>query len=67
MSKPSHKAYVVIDPKEGSERKARWLEVGAVWPHKHGEGFDLTIPEGLAVSGRIVCVVPKAEGEQRTD
>lgn len=64
MSKPSHKAYLVIDPKEGSERKARWLEVGAVWPHKNGEGFDLTIPEGLAVSGRIVCVVPKFEEEK---
>lgn len=64
MSKPSHKAYLVIDPKEGSERKARWLEVGAVWPHKNGEGFDLTIPNGLAVSGRIVCVVPKLEEEK---
>ena len=35
-SKPTHTAYVVIDPKEGSDRKAQWIEVGAVWPHKNG-------------------------------
>ena len=46
MSKPTHTAYVVINPREGSERKASWHEVGAVWPHKSGTGFDLVIPEG---------------------
>jgi len=52
---PTHTAYIVVDPKEGSDRKATWLEVGAVWPHKSGNGFDLVIPEGLSLSGRIVC------------
>ena len=37
-STPTHIAYVVIDPKEGSERKASWIEVGAIWPHKSGKG-----------------------------
>ncbi len=41
--------------------KPHWLEVGAVWPHKNGTGFDLVIPKGLAVSGRIICVEPKAK------
>jgi hypothetical protein len=61
MSKqqPSHNAYVVTDPKEGSEKKAFWHRVGTVWPHKNGNGFDLVIPEGLSVSGRIVCTEPK--------
>jgi hypothetical protein len=61
MTKPTHTAYIVIDPKEGSEKKAKWVEVGAVWPHKKGEGFDVVIPPGLSVSGRIVCMPPKAD------
>ncbi len=57
--KPTHTAYIVTEPKEGSERKPQWHPVGAVWPHKNGEGFDLIIPPGLSVSGRIVCTKPK--------
>lgn len=62
MSNPSHAAYIVIPPKEGSEKKPYWLKVGSVFPHKNGKGFDLVIPEGLSVTGRIVCTEPK-EGE----
>jgi hypothetical protein len=60
-NKPTHTAYVVTDPKEGSERKAQRHPVGAVWPHKNGIGFDLAIPAGISVSGRIVCVERKDE------
>jgi hypothetical protein len=59
--KPSHHAYIVPPTKEGSEKKAKWIEVGAVWPHKNGEGFDLVIPQGLSLSGRIVCMPAKAD------
>jgi hypothetical protein len=52
---PTHTAYVVSDAKEGSEKKAQWFEIGAVWPHSDGSGFDLVIPPGVTVSGRIVC------------
>ena len=55
MSKPSYIAYVVSEAKEGSDKKAIWREVGAVWPHKNGNGFDLVITDQLSVSGRIVC------------
>lgn len=58
--KPTHRAYLVQEPKTQGG-KARWLEIGTVWPHKQGSGFDLVIPAGLAVSGRIVCVEPKAD------
>jgi len=58
-NKPTHKAYVVTKPKEGSDGKAIWHEVGAVWPHKNGNGFDVVITEGISVTGRIVCTVPK--------
>jgi hypothetical protein len=59
-NKPTHTAYVVIEPKEGSDRKGVWHEVGAVWPHRNGgEGFDLIIPTGISVTGRIVCTKRK--------
>jgi len=64
-TKPTHRAYLVEDP--GSGKKPRWTEVGAVWPHiKGGGGFDVVLPPGLAVSGRIVCtpVLDKDEAPQ---
>lgn len=63
-SKPSHTAYVVTEPKEGSGRKAQWYPVGAIWPHQTGAGFDLVIPPGVTLSGRIVCTKRKEKDEQ---
>jgi hypothetical protein len=57
MSKPTHIAYVVADPKEGTDRKAKWREIGAVWPHKSGTGFDLVIYDQLSVSVKHVGAV----------
>jgi hypothetical protein len=57
-SKPTHRAFVVSTPKkEGG--KGIWREIGAVWPHKNGKGFDVVIYEGISVHGRIVCTEPK--------
>jgi len=36
MNKPTHTAYVVINPEQGSDRKAQWHEIGAIWPHNTG-------------------------------
>ena len=58
-NKPSHTAYIVTDPKDGGDTKAQWHEIGAVWPHKNGKGFDVVIPPGITVSGRIVCTARK--------
>jgi hypothetical protein len=58
-NKPTHTAYVVVEPKDGSDRKAQWHEVGAIWSHKNGLGFDLVIPTGVSVAGRIVCTERK--------
>jgi hypothetical protein len=63
MSKPSHTAYVVIDPKEGSEKKAIWRRVGSVWPHKKGNGFDVVIDPQISVCGRITCTEPKEKAD----
>ena len=58
-SKPSHRAYVVSKAKEGSDQKGFWHEVGVVFAHSKGTGFDLVVYEGISVSGRIVCTEPK--------
>ena len=50
-----HTAYVVSEPKEGSDKKPVWREIGAIWPHKNGAGFDLALIDQISVSGRIVC------------
>lgn len=63
-TKPSHRAYVVTQPKEGTDQKGFWREIGVVWPHKSGKGFDIVIHEGISVSGRIVCTEPKKNDEQ---
>jgi hypothetical protein len=68
-NKPTHIAYVVIQSDQDSNQKPFWHEVGAVWPHKNGSGFDLMIPAGISVTGRIVCVERKdkpAKGDQPT-
>ena len=51
---PTHSAYIVIH-QEGSEKKAQWFEIGTVWSHNDGDGFDVVIPAGVTVTGRIVC------------
>lgn len=61
MSKPTHTAYVVNEAKDGG--KGYWREVGAIWPHKNGSGFDLVLFEQLSVSGRIVCTERKDKPE----
>jgi hypothetical protein len=59
---PTHNAYVVADAKEGTDKKAQWFEIGAVWTHSDGSGFDVVLPPGVTVSGRIVCRKRKEAG-----
>lgn len=52
---PSHTAYVV---REGKER-GHWMEIGAAWPHRDNNGFDITLA-ALPPDGRIVLRVNDA-------
>jgi hypothetical protein len=63
-NKPTHIAYVLTDL--GDEKKAIWHRVGSVFPHKKGNGFDLVIPAGISLSGRIVCTEPKEWLEEQS-
>jgi hypothetical protein len=66
-NKPTHTAYVVINPEPGSNKKAIWHRVGSVWPHKNGKGFDVVIPEGISLAGRIVCTEPKERSDEQPE
>ena len=38
-NKPSHTAYRV----DGSGQRANWTKIGAMWPNKDGQGFNLVL------------------------
>lgn len=52
---PSHRIYAVSS---NGDKKAAWHEIGAVWPHKDGKGFNLQFAarplEGAAIVLRTV-------------
>jgi hypothetical protein len=65
---PSHIAYVVSEPETG-EPKSRptWREVGALFPHKSGKGWDLLLHPQIAVSGRIVITERREREKPATE
>ena len=52
----SHVAYAVIDRGEGKDSK--WREIGVVFPHNDGKGFDVLF-EAVPLNGRILQVNAK--------
>ena len=48
---PTHRAYSVIR-REGQDDY--WLNLGLVFPHKDGSGFNLIL-QALPLDGKIVC------------
>jgi hypothetical protein len=48
---PTHRAYSVIK-REG--RDDYWLNLGLVFPHKDGSGFNIIL-QALPLDGKIVC------------
>jgi hypothetical protein len=66
MSKPSHIAHTARTYKDvdGIEKK-RWHEIGAAWPTKSGNGFNVTL-FALPVDGQISLFVP-SEKPGKTD
>ena len=53
--------YNLLIPEErknenGEVTKTFWHRVGTVFPHKKGEGFNVIIPDGISVSGRVMIL-----------
>lgn len=47
-NRPSHGVYIV----EGEGDNAYWTKVGAAWPHKDGDGFNIQLT-ALPIDGRV--------------
>lgn len=47
--------------KNSGEVKAFWHRVGTAFPHKKGEGFNLVIPEGMSISGKVIMLPREAK------
>ena len=56
---PTHRAYSVIR-REGQDDF--WLNVGIVFPHKDGDGFNIML-QALPLDGKIVCRAISEEEE----
>lgn len=60
-NKPTHRAYTVKNFKDGKgEDRSRWLEIGTVFTHSDGKGFEVVL-EAVPVDGRVVIRLPKAK------
>ncbi len=55
---PSHAVFVVV-----GDAKKRWIEIGAAWPHKDGDGFNVSL-DALPPSGRLVLRIAGKPPEQ---
>ena len=53
---PTHRLYAV----KGEGKNARWIEIGAAWANRDGEGFSIRL-DTIPLDGRIVMRAPKAE------
>jgi hypothetical protein len=48
-TRPTHRVYAVT--RKGGDDKGRWHQIGALWPHKDGKGFNMKLdllPTGAA-------------------
>lgn len=63
---PSHVVYVVSEPREGQD-KGFWREIGAVFEHKDGLGFDVLIADQISVAGRLVCRPRQSSDAERPE
>lgn len=43
------------------EVKTFWHRVGSAFPHKQGEGFNLVIPEGMSITGKVIMLPREAK------
>ncbi len=57
-NRPAFTAYSVEPKVDGKPDKPRWTPIGVAWPHRDGEGYDITL-DALPIGNRITLRVPK--------
>ena len=60
-TRPPASAYVVREFASDGEVKSDWLKVGVVWKHSDGDGFNVELAPGIAVSGKLVIRTNKTK------
>lgn len=64
---PTHRAYIVENYTAADRtEKSRWTEIGTVWTHEDGDGFNVVLT-AFPVNGRLVIrkpLPPKDQAEQ---
>jgi hypothetical protein len=62
-------AYLVIPPPESAPANAKpfWQRVAPAYPHSDGEGYDIVVPQGMALSGRITVRLDKPREDRGGD
>jgi hypothetical protein len=57
-ARPTHRVYSVT---KTGEQKAVFTEIGAAWPHKDGQGFNLTFTARPLEGAQVVLRTVKAK------
>ena len=55
--------YVVEEFEVRGEQRKNYTEVGKLFPHTKGDGFNVLIQPGIAVSGELVAFPPKLRND----
>ncbi|MFZ6047409.1 hypothetical protein ACFW0H_14985 [Pseudomonas sp. CR3202] len=55
-NKPAYEAFIATQKGEGKNIKTFWHKVGVIWMNNTGTGFNLDIPPGISISGRVVLL-----------
>lgn len=48
---------------EERDDKKYWHRVGVMFRNKSGDGFNIMIPPGVSISGRVAAFVPKSKDD----
>lgn len=63
-NRPSHALFMV----EGEKDNAIWTEIGALWKHAQGDGFNLSLKAlPLAKDARLVILPRKAKDQTKAE
>ena len=66
-SRPTHRAFVTRDYQDAKgTTKTHWTQIGSVWAHKDGKGFDVTLA-AVPVDGRLVVRVDEPKPATSTE
>lgn len=57
--------FVTEEYETNGEQKTSYHQVGTLFAHDKGEGFNLQIIDGVSVSGRLVAFPPKPKDDSQ--